>query len=63
MGVYSIDSITRYIKFYEIIKKRNVKCPFAIFNTDKHNKAGTHWCFLDIYPPPPKKKKNYYLIV
>ena len=33
MGVYSIDSITRYIKFY--IKK--TKYPFAIFNTDKHN--------------------------
>ena len=60
MGVYSIDSIARYIKFYEIIKKRNAKCPFAIFNTDKHNKAGTHWCFLDIYPPPPKKKKKLF---
>ena len=62
MGVYSIDSITRYIKFYEIIKKRNAKCPFAIFNTDKHNKAGTHWCFLDIYPPPQKKKINYLIV-
>ena len=51
MGVYSIDSITRYIKFYEITKKRNDKYPFAIFNTDKHNKAGTHcWSFFDIYP-------------
>ena len=36
MGTYSIDSITRYINFYEIIKK-NAKYPFAIFNTDKHN--------------------------
>ena len=54
MGVYWIDSITRYINFYEIIKKRNGKYPFAIFNTDKHNKPGTHWwSFMDIHP-----KKN-----
>ena len=51
MGVYSMDSIARYINFYEIIKKRNGKYPFAIFNTEKHNKAGTHWwSFMDIYP-------------
>ena len=56
MEVYSIDSITRYITFYDIIKKRNVKCPFVIFNTDKQNKPGTHWwSFLDVY-----LKKNYY---
>ena len=40
MGVYSMDSIARYIKFYEI-KKRNAKYPFAIFNTD--NEPETHW--------------------
>ena len=57
MGVYSIDSITRYINFYEIIKKRNGKYPFAIFNADKHNKPGTHWwSFMDIHP-----KKNLLL--
>ena len=51
MGVYSIDSIARYKNFYEIIKKRNGKYPFAIFNTDKHNKPGTHWrSFMDIHP-------------
>ena len=50
MGVYSIDSITRYINVYEIIKKRNRKYSFAIFNTDKHNKPGTHWwSFMDIH--------------
>ena len=43
MGVCLIDSFTRYINFYEIIKKRNGKYLFAIFNTDKHNKPGTHW--------------------
>ena len=40
MGVYSMDSITRYINFYEIMRKRNAKYSFAIFNTDKHNKPG-----------------------
>ena len=32
---YSIDSITRYIDFYEIIKRRNSEYPFAKFNIDK----------------------------
>ena len=51
MGTYSVDSITRYINFYEIIKRKNVKCPFAIFNTDKENEAGIHWWgFMDIHP-------------
>ena len=55
MGVYSMDSITRYRNFYEIIKKRNGRNPFAIFNTDKHNKPGTHWwSFMDICPPLQK---------
>ena len=43
MGTYSIDSITKYINFYEIIKRRNAKYPFAIFNTDKENEPGVHW--------------------
>ena len=30
MGTYSIDSITKYIDFYSIIKKRNAQYPFAI---------------------------------
>ena len=60
MGVYSMDSITRYINFYEIIKKRNGKDQFAIFNTDKHNKPGTRWwSFMDIHP----QKIFCYLIV
>ena len=50
MGVYSMDSITKYINFYEIIKKRNGKYPFAIFNTEGHLKAGMHWwSFMDIH--------------
>ena len=43
-----------------IHKKRNGKYPFAIFNTNKHNKSGAHWWnFIDIQ----KKKKFCYLIV
>ena len=50
MGTYSIDSITRYINFYEIIKRRNGKYPFAIFHTDKENEPGVHWwSFVDIH--------------
>ena len=40
MGTYSIDSITKYINFYEIIKRRNGKYPFAISNADKENELG-----------------------
>ena len=51
MAVYSSNSITKYIYFYEIIKEKDAKCPFAIFNTDRENNPGTHWwSFLDIYP-------------
>ena len=50
-GVYSPDSITRYLKFYDIIKEKRAKYPFAIFRTDRENKSGTHWwSILDIYP-------------
>ena len=57
LGIYSMDSITRYINFYEIIKKRCAKYPFAIFKTDRHNQPGTHWwSFMDIHP-----KKNLML--
>ena len=59
MGTYSVDSITRYINFYEIIKRKNAKYPFAIFNTDKENEPGIHWWgFMDIHP----KKPYFYLI-
>ena len=60
MGGYSMDQ-------KKVIKKRNGKYLFAIFDTDRHNKPGTQWRrFMDIHPPPhpPKKKKKiyYYLI-
>ena len=57
MGIYSIDSITKHINFHEIIKRRNGKYPFAIFNTDKENEPGVHWwSFIDIHP-----KNNLFL--
>ena len=44
MGVFSMDFVTKYIKFHELIKEKNGgKYLFAIFNTDTHNKPGTHW--------------------
>ena len=53
MGTYSIDSITKYINFYEIIKRRNAKYPFAI----QENEPGVHWwSFMDINP-----KNNLFL--
>ena len=60
MGVYSSDSITKYINFYEIINEKRAKYPFAIFNTDRENKPGMcWWSFLDIFP---KKKTCHYSI-
>ena len=57
MGTYSIDSITKYINFYEIIKQRNAKYPFAIFNTDKEKEPGVHWwSIIDI-----QSKNNLFL--
>ena len=55
MGTYSIDSVTRYINFYEIIKQRNAKYPFAVFNTDKAYEKGFQ-C-VDIHP------KNQFIFV
>ena len=57
MGTYSIDSITKYVNFYEKIKRRNGKYPFAISNTDKENElGGSWWSFIDIHP-----KNNLFL--
>ena len=50
MGVYSADSITKYVNFYDIIKEKRAKYPFTVFNTNRENKPGTHcWSFLDIH--------------
>ena len=51
VGVHSSNSITRFINYSKIIKEKDRRCPFAIFNTDRGNKLGTHWwSFLNIYP-------------
>ena len=58
MGVYSMDSIARYVNFYKIIKRKSGKYPFAIFNRDEHDKPGTNWwSFIDIHP----QKTYFYL--
>ena len=50
MDTYSIDSIMKYINFYKIIKGRNAKYTFAIFDTDKENEpafiSGVLWTFI-----------------
>ena len=48
-----MDSIAKYINFYEIIKRRNGKYPFLICNMDKHNKPGT---LVEFYGYSSKKK-------
>ena len=49
--VYSSDSITKYINFYDIIKEKRAKYLFVILNTNRENKPGTHWWnFLDTHP-------------
>ena len=40
MGVYSSDSIAKYINFCDIIKEKRAKYAFAIFDTDRENKPG-----------------------
>ena len=52
VGVFSMDDISKYIKFNKIMReKKKGKYLFAIFNTDPHNKPGTHWwSFIDINP-------------
>ena len=45
------NSMTKFINYYKIIKEKDCCYPFAIFNTDRANKPGTHWwSFLNIYP-------------
>ena len=52
MDTYSIDSITKYINFYEIIKQRNPKYPFAVLisilikKTNQVFIGGVLWTFI-----------------
>ena len=60
MGVYSSDSIIKYINFYNIIKEKRAKYPFTIFITDREKKqeriGGAFLIFI-------QKEIFYYLIV
>ena len=49
VGVYSSNSITKFINYYEIMKEKDGMYPFTIFNTDGSNKPRIHWwSFLNI---------------
>ena len=49
MGTYSLDSITRYINFYEILQRINAKHLFAIFKLNMRANpeftGGALWIF------------------
>ena len=58
IGVFPSNFINKFISYHSIIKDRsNVKYPFIIMNTDRSDRAGTHWwSFLDLHP-----KKEIFL--
>ena len=61
MAVYSIDSITKYINFYEIKKTKEMDSILLQFLTQTNTTNQTHngeilWIFI-------QKKMFYYLIV
>ena len=60
IGVFPSNYINRFISYHSIIKDRSkVKYPFIIMNTDRSDRAGTHWwSFLDLH----KKKRSFYSI-
>ena len=63
MGIYSMDSVARYINFYETIKRKNGKYPFAIFNADEHDKLGmSWWSFMDIHLTDQVQKDSNFLL-
>ena len=58
IGVFPSNYINRFISYHSIIKDRSkVKYPFIIMNTDRSDRAGTHWwSFLDLH-----QKKEIFL--
>ena len=58
IGVFPSNYINRFISYHSIMKDRpKVKYPFIIMNTDRSDRAGTHWwSFLDLHP-----KKEIFL--
>ena len=43
IGVFSSNSITRYVNFFRLAKKRDGSYSFVILNMDRRNLHGTHW--------------------
>ena len=58
MDVFPSNYINKFISYHSIMKDRaKVKYPFIIMNTDRSDRAGTHWwSFLDLHP-----KKEIFL--
>ena len=58
IGVFPSNFINKFISYHSIIKNRSkVKYHFIIMNTDRSDRAGTHWwSFLDLLP-----KKEIFL--
>ena len=58
IGVSPSNFINKFISYHSIIKDRSkVKYPFIIMNTDRSDRAGTHWwSFLDLH-----QKKEIFL--
>ena len=57
VGVFPSNYINKFISFHEMAKEKTKKYPFIIMNTDRSDKAGTHWwSFLDLHP-----KKEIFL--
>ena len=58
IGVFPSNFINKFISYHSIIKDRSkVRHPFIIMNTDRSDRAGTHWwSFLDLHP-----KKEIFL--
>ena len=51
MGVYSSNSITKFINYSKIVKEKDSVYAFAIFTTERSDKPGTRWLdFLNIEP-------------
>ena len=51
VGVFPSNHINKFISFHKLVKDANKKYPFIIMNTDRSDKAGTHWwSFLDLHP-------------
>ena len=59
IGVFPSNFINKFISYHSIIKDNSkVKYPFTIMNTDRSDRAGTHWwSFLHLH----QKKRNLFI--